>query len=67
MIATTFKPGTDLRAGDTVHGEIGSVLVTRVIRRRSLAGSVAIVSFADGTDAELTADDVVEVELEDES
>lgn len=64
MVATTFKAGTDLRAGDTVYGEDGSVLVTRVVTRLTAEGSKALVSFADGTDVLLTADDVVEVEVE---
>lgn len=58
-MVTTFKPGTDLEVGDMVHpaeGEPSAVTAVMVLGRR------VRVTLANGTMAELTADDVVEVE-----
>lgn len=63
-MVTTFKSGTELAVGDVVHPAEGEPLTvvgvsTPQYRRH------ALVTFADGTMAELTGDDIVEVELAD--
>ena len=60
-LSTVFQPGTALRAGDVVHPAEGEpVTVTDVTLAPS--GEHAVVRFASGLVAELTTDDVVEIE-----
>lgn len=59
---TTFKAGTALARGDVIHPADG--LPIRVVAVTSPAADRALVRFEDGTEIELTSDDVVEIEDE---